>query len=102
MVLPMTVLEKSIDISEKLFDIYPILIYPCRVYNHGHGMGQLRPPRPDQMCPNSNYGMFFDLGVYGVPAKVKRHQKQVTFFFILYMLLHIISNYIFNVLKLES
>ena len=34
-VLPMNVLEKQIDISEELFDTYPVLIYPCRVYDHG-------------------------------------------------------------------
>ncbi|XP_076821558.1 delta(24)-sterol reductase-like [Clavelina lepadiformis] len=74
-VLPMTVLEKSIDVAESLFDTYPVLIYPCRIYNHGEHMGQLRPPRPDQMCPNGNYGMFYDLGVYGVPGKVKRRER---------------------------
>lgn len=42
------------------------------VYDIGPYNGQLRPPRPDQMCPNSNYGMFYDLGVYGTPGKVKR------------------------------
>ena len=41
-------LEYQIDISEKLFNTYPILIYPCRIYDHGEHTGQLRPPRPDQ------------------------------------------------------
>lgn len=42
-VLPMTVLEDSIETSERLFDTYPILIYPCRIYDHGRKkMGQLR------------------------------------------------------------
>eukprot|EP00058_Branchiostoma_floridae_P018605 XP_002604094.1 hypothetical protein BRAFLDRAFT_71617 [Branchiostoma floridae] len=54
-VLPMTVLEKSVDRAEQLFDTYPILIYPCRIYDHGPAMGQLRPPRKDQMCPGTNY-----------------------------------------------
>ena len=34
-VLPMNILEKQIDISEELFDTYPVLIYPCRIYDHG-------------------------------------------------------------------
>lgn len=34
-VLPMNQLEDQIDVSEELFDLYPILIYPCRIYNHG-------------------------------------------------------------------
>ncbi len=37
--------------------------------------GQLRKPRPDQMVPGTNYGMFNDLGVYGVPGPVKRKEK---------------------------
>ncbi|XP_066299618.1 delta(24)-sterol reductase-like isoform X2 [Branchiostoma lanceolatum] len=74
-VLPMTVLEKSVDRAEELFDTYPILIYPCRIYDHGPAMGQLRPPRQDQMCPGTNYGMFYDLGVYGVPGPVKRRER---------------------------
>ncbi|XP_078661242.1 delta(24)-sterol reductase-like isoform X2 [Branchiostoma floridae x Branchiostoma belcheri] len=74
-VLPMTVLEKSVDRAEELFDTYPILIYPCRIYDHGVGRGQLRPPRKDQMCPGTNYGMFYDLGVYGVPGPVKRRER---------------------------
>ncbi|PAA94059.1 hypothetical protein BOX15_Mlig017234g1 [Macrostomum lignano] len=72
-VLPMTVLEESIDLSEKLFDTYPVLIYPCRIYDHGpSNRGQLRSPKSDQMCPGANYGMFYDLGVYGTPGPVRR------------------------------
>ncbi|ODN03240.1 Delta(24)-sterol reductase [Orchesella cincta] len=74
-VLPINKLEEQINISEKLFDTYPVLVYPCRVYDHGDHMGQLRKPRPDQMVPGANYGMFNDLGVYGVPGPVKRKEK---------------------------
>ena len=74
-VLPINKLEEQIDVSENLFNTYPILIYPCRVYDHGSQSGQLRPPRPDQMCPGTNWGMFNDLGVYGVPQKVKDKQR---------------------------
>ncbi|KAF4524864.1 hypothetical protein B566_EDAN012820 [Ephemera danica] len=73
-VLPMTELEKQIDISEKLFDTYPVLVYPCRVYDHGPHSGQLRPPRPEQLTPGANWAMFNDLGVYGVPGPVKRKE----------------------------
>lgn len=38
----MTVLEDSIDLAEELFDTFPLLIYPCRIYNHGEHKGQLR------------------------------------------------------------
>jgi len=72
-VLPMTELESSILQSEKLFDVWPLLVYPCRIYNRGQG--QLRHPKPNQMCPGADYGMFYDLGIYGVPGPVKRKQR---------------------------
>ena len=28
--------------SHELFDTYPVLVYPCRIYDHGPHMGQLR------------------------------------------------------------
>lgn len=74
-VLPINKLEEQIDVSERLFNTYPILIYPCRIYDHGKHTGQLRPPRPDQMCPGTDWGMFNDLGVYGVPEVVKQRQR---------------------------
>merc|ERR1711936_920581 len=74
-VLPINKLEEQIDVSEKLFNTYPILIYPCRIYDHGDHTGQLRPPREDQRCPGTNWGMFNDLGVYGVPQKVRNKQR---------------------------
>ena len=68
-------LEEQIDVSEKLFNTYPILIYPCRIYDHGANSGQLRPPREDQICPGTNWGMFNDLGVYGVPQIVRDKKR---------------------------
>ena len=38
-------LEDQIDTSERLFDTYPILIYPCRIYDHG-------PSNRDTRCLN--------------------------------------------------
>ena len=73
-VLPINKLEDQINTSHTLFDTYPILVYPCRVYDHGKHVGQLRPPRPDQMVAGTNYGMFNDLGVYGVPRLVRERK----------------------------
>ncbi|KAA0203606.1 hypothetical protein HAZT_HAZT010974, partial [Hyalella azteca] len=63
-VLPMNQLEDQINKSEELFDIYPLLVYPCRIYDHGPNRGQLRPPRQDQLVPGARYAMFNDLGVF--------------------------------------
>ena len=61
--------------SERLFDTWPILVYPCRIYDGARG--QLRSPKPDQMVPGADYAMFNDLGVYGVPKPVKEKQRYV-------------------------
>merc|ERR1712203_1303024 len=74
-ILPINKLEEQINKSHELFDTYPILIYPCRIYDHGHHVGQLRPPRADQMVPGADYGMFNDLGVYGVPRLVRERKR---------------------------
>lgn len=75
-VLPLTSLERAIELSEHLFDIYPVLVYPCAIFDHGEHSGQLRPPRHDTRVDDPGaerpYGMYNDLGVYGVPAAVKR------------------------------
>lgn len=86
-VLPLTSLERAVELSEHLFDIYPVLVYPCAIFDHGEGSGQLRPPRPDARVPTkasaagehpegsqegTGFGMYMDLGVYGVPAAVRR------------------------------
>ena len=74
-VLPMTELESALEFAQELFGIYPVLVYPCRVFDHGPaGNGQMRSPRPDQMVRKDS-GMFFDLGVYGVPLACKEKRR---------------------------
>jgi len=70
-VLPLTALDKAIDLSDELFSIYPLLVYPCRIYDHGKNSGQLRPPREIDRIPGTNFGMYCDLGIYGIPQPVK-------------------------------
>lgn len=75
-VLPMSAMSRAVDKVDELFQMYPLLIYPSRVYDHRAeglaGGGQLPPPRPQDRIPNTNYGMYFDLGVYGVPGPIKK------------------------------
>ncbi len=73
-VLPMSAMSRAIDASHRLFEMYPVLLYPCRIYDHGEHQGQLRAPRELDRVPGTNHGMFFDLGVYGVPLKILQGQ----------------------------
>ncbi|KAJ2948761.1 hypothetical protein O0L34_g8021 [Tuta absoluta] len=73
-VLPINELEKQIDVATELFDKYPLLVYPCKVIDHGPMSSTLRRPDPKYLVPGTNYAMYNDLGVYGVPGKVKAKQ----------------------------
>lgn len=74
-VLPLSKLEDQVNKSEELFDLYPLLVYPCRVYDRGPGKGQVPRPLPQYLCPGTDYAMYNDLGIYGVPGFVKRKEK---------------------------
>lgn len=69
-VLPMSAMSRAIDASHRLFEMYPVLLYPSRIYDHGEHGGQLRPPRDHDRVPGTDHAMFFDLGVYGVPLPI--------------------------------
>lgn len=72
--LPMTDMEEAVRLSESCFDVWPILIYPCKEFNHMHNQ-QLRPPKQHQLCPDDpSWGMFFDIGIYGAPGKLLRKE----------------------------
>ena len=62
----MTDMEESVKLAAECFDVWPLLIYPCKEWDKGPAKGQLRPPRESQKCPGTDWGMFFDLGIYGV------------------------------------
>jgi delta24-sterol reductase len=72
-VLPMSAMKRAIDTAHELFEIYPILLYPSRVTDRGPRSGQLRAPR--ELVPGEGHGMYFDLGVYGVPLPIKRGER---------------------------
>lgn len=74
-VLPIRKLEDQIEQSAVLFDAYPLLVYPCRIYDYGKGSGQIKPPKKEYLVDEGNYAMYNDLGVYGVPGYVKRKEK---------------------------
>lgn len=70
-VLPLQELEKQIEVASVLFEKFPLLVYPCKIIDHGPMSGQLRRPQAKYLVPQRNYAMYNDLGVYGVPGKVK-------------------------------
>ena len=62
---------QAINLAGDIFEIWPILVYPSRIYDHGAEMqGQFRRPAQHDMVPGRDYAMFFDLGVYGIPKAI--------------------------------
>ncbi len=73
--LPMSAMAGAVNKADELFDMYPILLYPCRIYDRGAGSGQLRHPAPEDRVPGTDHAMYFDLGVYGVPGPIQRKER---------------------------
>jgi delta24-sterol reductase len=71
----MTELESAVRLCAKSFDVWPLLVYPCKEMHRGPGHGLLRPPKETQLCPGAQWGMFFDLGIYGVPGFLTRRES---------------------------
>lgn len=74
-VMPLSTLKEQVDTATELFDTFPLLVYPCRIYNHKRGpQGQLKPPKQSELTPGTDFAMFNDLGVYGTPGQVQRRE----------------------------
>jgi delta24-sterol reductase len=71
-IIPLDELPKAVGKFEQWFNVYPLLVYPIRVFDHGNE-GFLRPP--PKKAPGKPWQMYFDLGVYGVPKKVRDQQE---------------------------
>ena len=71
-IIPISVMSESIDLFDDLFEIYPLLVFPIRIYDTGEFQGMLRKPANCQ--PGKSWEMFFDLGAYGIPPAVKRKE----------------------------
>merc|ERR1740130_1866817 len=51
-VLPIRELEDSIEMADRLFGIWPILVYPSRIYDHGRAkQGLFRAPQAKDLVP---------------------------------------------------
>jgi Delta24-sterol reductase len=73
-VLPIGAMARAVNRADELFGMYPLLIYPSKITDRGGG--QLRAPA-DQL-PGENFGMYFDLGIYGVPRAIREGRRFAT------------------------
>ena len=69
-------LQEMVNKSHDLFEIYPLLCYPCKVYDNG-GFIRLRGENNEKRVYDgtSTFKMFLNFGVYGVPRAVREGKK---------------------------
>lgn len=77
MLVPISEMQKSLDVFEDKYGIYPLWICPYRAYDYGAANGEahrsfLRKPNADTEDPKTGekYEMYVDLGAYGIPRSV--------------------------------
>lgn len=67
---PAELLDQALDLCHSLFEVYPLMCYPCKVKERG---GMLRFPTDNTASPStsnrhqSKEAMFLNLGIYGIP-----------------------------------
>ena len=62
--------EEIVAHAHDAFEIYPLLAYPCRVFDHG-GLVRLPANRGSAYSGETETAVFLDLGIYGFPQRVR-------------------------------
>jgi len=69
--MPVRCLREGLDKFEEWWDIYPLLLFPLRVYDRGEHSGFLN-PHGRNLCPTAkDWGIWVDLAAYGTPRVVR-------------------------------
>ena len=72
-VIPINECKNGMDLAEQKFNIWPIILYPCKIYTGRRGL--FPEPRAQDVVPGKDYAMYMDLGVYGTPPAVHRQER---------------------------
>lgn len=70
LLVPLRDLDRAVELSHQHVDTYPLLVYPIRIHDRGPLQGFIRAPK--RLRPGTNWDMYVDLGIYGIPAAVKQ------------------------------
>lgn len=68
-IVPLAEVAEGVEKFDDWFGVYPLLVFPARVYDRGQFSGMVSPR--GHSLPGKDYGIFADIGVYGVPQDVK-------------------------------
>mmetsp|Transcript_3665 Transcript_3665/g.10525 ORF Transcript_3665/g.10525 Transcript_3665/m.10525 type:complete len:577 (-) Transcript_3665:395-2125(-) len=70
-IMPIRHLGEGVERFDDWYGVYPLLVFPIRVYDRGDLSGFLKPEKKN-LLPGKNYGIWVDLGAYGAPRRVKQ------------------------------
>lgn len=74
-IIPVDEMSRSIDLFHEWFEIYPLLVFPIAIFDRLPYKTFLRAPANKfKRGGKKDAQMFFDLGAYGVPEKVRRKE----------------------------
>lgn len=68
-IMPIRYLSEGIGRFDEWYGVYPLLVFPLRVYDRGDLSGFLHPQKHN-LIQGKDYGIWVDLGAYGAPRKV--------------------------------
>ena len=68
---PVRSLSNCIENFDGWFGVYPLLVFPLRVYDRGTRSGFLTPHKRNLHGPGKKWGIWVDVGAYGAPREVK-------------------------------
>jgi delta24-sterol reductase len=68
---PIRSMAEGIEKFDVWYGVYPLLVFPLRVYDRGAHSGFLMPKKKHLKGPGGKWGIWVDLGAYGAPRKVK-------------------------------
>ena len=70
--MPIERLSEGIERFDGWFGVYPLLVFPLRIYDRGEMSGFLNPRgRKENLVKGKNWGIWVDLGCYGAPRAIK-------------------------------
>ena len=69
-IMPISALEEGVIKYDEWYGVYPLLVFPLRVYDRGELSGFLNPQKRN-LVEGTNWGIWVDLGAYGTPRDVR-------------------------------
>ena len=70
-IIPIDRLSEGVAKFDEWYGVYPLLVFPVRIVDRGEHSGMIHPD-PKDCAKGKNWGMWVDIGAYGVPENIKR------------------------------